>query len=302
MPSRSSGASVIERSAQRIDQATGVTEEAEFFGPFAEKMFGVRYTPPGSLRGGVVICSSLHAELLVTYRSEVLLARALSANGFAVQRFQYRGAGHSEGESSTSTVDSMIDDTGAAVDRFRRTAGVDAPAFIGTRWGALMAASGVRQTSSPLALWEPVLDARRFFHEALRAARIRNLKEQMEDVAIGDLDERLDRDGFVDVLGYPLDQMLYRSAEGRMLDDELGKDPRQILIAQVGRGKRLRTPYQAAADRWTAAGSTVDVELVEKDEISWFLPDARRRQDDTRELVNRTVAWFERTINGGVQR
>lgn len=286
--------------ARRVDQTTGVIEEAEFFGPSSQKLFGVRYTPPGAPAMGLVICASLHAELLVTYRSDVILARALAARGVAVQRFHYRGAGHSDGESSESTFDSMVEDAHAAVERLREQTGVESPAFLGTRWGALVAAAAAKRfEGAPLVLWEPTLEAPRFFQDALRAQKIHNLKEQTGDRPATDLIEEMRRDGFIDVLGYPIDWNLYQSAEGRTLDDELGVGARPILIAQVGRGKELRASNQRAVDRWTSRGCQVRVELVRKEEISWFLPSARHRNDDTQLLVELTTAWFDELLAEG---
>ena len=68
--------------------------------------------------GGVVACPSIYQDLFAGYRDEVLLARSLAARGIAVQRFHYRGAGHSDGDVAGAitslTSSSVIDFLSAA--------------------------------------------------------------------------------------------------------------------------------------------------------------------------------------------
>ncbi|MGH2731650.1 MAG: alpha/beta fold hydrolase, partial [Actinomycetota bacterium] len=215
-------------SASRVDRATGIREEVGFFGSGDQRMFGCAYQPLNLPPGGaVVICPSLHAEVIANYRREVLVARALAARGFAVQRFQFRGTGHSDGESSELTFETMRRDTMDAARHLLAAVGLEAPAFVGTRWGGTVAAAvAAGFPGAPLALWEPIVMPARWFRETGRAERIRGLAGESASAA-GErgVIERL-RDGeMVDILGYPIDPALYASSADRSLAAELGEAP-----------------------------------------------------------------------------
>ena len=119
--------------------ADGVRQVAGFYGPAGHRTFGVLHLPTAEPSAGVVICPALHSDFERTYRIDVLLGRALSAQGYAVHRFHYRGHGNSEEAPSGATFDTMREDAVLAAERLRRITGVGTVAFAGTRWGALVA-------------------------------------------------------------------------------------------------------------------------------------------------------------------
>src|SRR4030095_10291544 len=119
--------------------------------------------PAHGASAGVLICPALHSDFERAYRMDVLLSRALSAHGYAVHRFHYRGHGNSEGVASEVTFETMREDALAAAQRLRRVAKVEPRAFVGTRWGALVAASAASEhDGAPLVLWEPTMQAARY--------------------------------------------------------------------------------------------------------------------------------------------
>jgi len=161
----------------RVDRRLGIVETLGFFGSGPLRMFGCTHAPQGRALGGVVICSPVLGEFLRNYRNEVMLARDLAVSGFAVQRFHYRGSGHSDGEWCDATFETMRDDAIVAAEWLKAATGVSDIAFVGTRWGALIAASAIpRFPMAPLVVIEPPLDCSRYFREVLRWRLMRELK------------------------------------------------------------------------------------------------------------------------------
>ena len=122
---------------REFTDAAGVRQVAGFYGPTGHRTFGVLHLPAAEPSAGVVVCPALHSDFERTYRIDVLLGRALSAQGYAVHRFHYRGHGNSEEAPSEATFDTMGEDATLAAARLRAVAGVRSVAFTGTRWGAL---------------------------------------------------------------------------------------------------------------------------------------------------------------------
>lgn len=281
----------------RDDPSAGVREVAAYIGP-GQRLLGVTYTPlDASPRGGVVICSSLHAEFLANYRKEVLLARRLASAGFAVQRFHYRGEGNSLGSPDEVTLTGLRQDVVAASERLRECSGLDQVAVVATRLGALVAAE---ESSGPIVLWEPVLEARHYFREAFRARRMRELKDGMAVPSSAKvLEDQLEQDGSTDVLGYTIHRSLFRSLASQRL--ALGEPARSVLLVQIAKASELRKEYSAAADSWRSAGHTVETAVVSEDESWWFVgedwqPEERRPQTTT--LMGTTLDWLEGQRNG----
>lgn len=295
----------LEDGSERVDPDTGVREILEFFGPAGGKMFGCTYVPAVRPTAGVVVCCPLLAEFLRNYRKEVTLARSLSAAGFAVQRFHYRGSGNSDGEQHALTFESMHEDSVTAAEHLVERTGVQQLLFLGVRFGALVAAAAARGwEDAALILWEPALQGRRYFREVFRARRIRDLKEgDTTPAPPGRPEQELAVAGVVDVLGYSVTAPLYRSAVARSLLDELGTRVRPVLLVQMGQSAELRRDYQAFVDELCGRGFVVDVELFDKDVPWWFTPNVWRA-DDTPEtahaLARLTTDWVVRRARSEV--
>jgi alpha/beta superfamily hydrolase len=286
-----------ERLATRIDSDGAFVEEAGFFGPGLQRLFGVLHRPRGPARGGLVICPSILAGFVTGYRTEVVLARALASRGLAVQRFHYRGVGHSDGETDETTYGTVREDTLAAAEWLLERTGVGGLGFLGTRFGGLVAASAASEhRGSPLVLVEPAVEANKFFREAWRAMLIRDVKEGTARGVRGKgLAEVLERDGSVDALGYSICRPLFESAADRTLSGELGDGARHVLLVQLGRALSLRRDLEAAAATLRGLGCDVDVEVVAEDVAGWFLPEpgTKLAKPHAHALVGVTSAWLD---------
>jgi pimeloyl-ACP methyl ester carboxylesterase len=280
------------RVAVRTDSGGAFSEEAGFFGSGPQRLFGVLHRPTGPALGGLVICPSIYAQFITGYRTEVALARTLASHGLAVQRFHYRGVGHSDGETDETTFATMREDALAAAERLLERTGVGALGFLGTRFGGLLAASAASEhRGCPLVLVEPTLEARRFFHDAWRTMLIRDVRDGTARRARGQgLAEVLEREGTVDdVLGYSICRPLFESVADLTLTGELGDGARPALLVQLGRALSLRRDLEEAAAALRGLGCEVDVEAVTEDVAAWF----RLKPGPQQALIEVTSGWLE---------
>ena len=83
------------------------------------------------------------------------------------------GHGHSDGNGSDLTLDSLVDDARAVADLLRERCPVETVMLLGTRFGALAASAlAAELDDAPVVLWEPTSDPRRFLREGLRARAV----------------------------------------------------------------------------------------------------------------------------------
>lgn len=283
---------------RRIDGGTGTVEEAGFHGPAGRRIFVCSHLPDRRPIGGLVISSPLYAEFLHNYRKEVILARSLATAGVAVQRFHYRGTGNSDGDAAEVTFGSMLEDTMAAVDLLRAKSSVGHVAFMGTRLGALPAASAAAGSDgSPVVLWEPALDPVDHFREILRAARIRDLKDGAPPPGGNPSLDELERAGNADVLGYSVHWDLLESFEGHRLPDELGDSPRPVLLLQLARAEQLRGPFARMLSALEEQGCSVEGRAIRATDSWWF---SGNPDDAARTLgaaVEATHEWLHATFD-----
>ena len=279
-----------------IDEADGSTERAEFRGSPGERVFSYLHLPASAPRGAVVVCSPLHGEFARNYRREVLLARALAEAGQAVLRFHYRNTGHSDGDGIALTFDSMREDALAGVERLTAEVPEVPLTLVGTRWGALIAASAAAQhPGAAVAMWEPLSTASRFFKDAFMSRRVREMRRGVTASTDQELEGRLAAGEGVDVVAHRLEPALFRSSVDRTLDGELGSEPRRMLVLQVGPTATVRPDVARLLPRWEASGLRVDARALQGEETWWLIEEEYVNEGGrsiTRELVELTTAWI----------
>lgn len=126
-----------------------------------EKIFAVLHRPLQSSRvPAIVICPGFAGNKCGKFRLFVTLAKELAKSGIAVLRFDYRGAGDSEGEFQDITLEGKISDTLLCLNFLADDPQVD-PSRIGLLGRSLggvisiLAAAQFEKVKS-LALWAPV--------------------------------------------------------------------------------------------------------------------------------------------------
>ena len=277
--------------ARLEDPRTGIREEAGFLEVDGGRIFAARHLPPGRAVGGLVICCPVFAEFEKNYRREVPLARRLARRGIAVQRFHYRGTGHSD--DAEPTFETMLEDARRAARALVDRADVEVVAFMGTRLGALPAAAAAAEyPGAPLALWEPVVITEAYFREVVRYRRLLDVRKGEGSDAVPLMDE-LAEAGAAEVIGYRLGKPLYDSMTGRALRRELGAAPRPLLLVQFGQPQRpLRGEYRTLRDELAAGGFEVETAVASLDEMWLF---AQQWQPPER-LLSVTTDWLSRRL------
>jgi alpha/beta superfamily hydrolase len=274
----------------------GSTERAEFRGSPGRRVFTYVHLPASAPRGAVIICSPLHGEFARNYRREVLLARALADRGLAALRFHYRFTGNSDGDGADLTFESMREDTLDGIEHVRSEAPAGPLFIVGTRWGALIAASAAeRHPEAAVILWEPLLEASKFFKDAFRSRLVREIRRGIDAPTSGrELEERLRAGEAVDVVAHRLEAGLFGSSLGRSLERELGAAPRRMLVVQVGPTGSVRPDLGRLVSRWREGGLRVDAEGLRGDE-TWWLVEERYVDETARtltgELIDLTSSW-----------
>jgi exosortase A-associated hydrolase 2 len=152
-------------------------ETPSFFNGGRSQLFGVLHEPEGTaLPCAFVLSHPFGEEKLWSHRVFVSLARSLSNLGYPVLRFDYMGAGDSEGTLRDSSIDSHVADLSAAVAHLRARIGTHISiGVIGLRFGATVAAlhheSEMARGANPgpLILWDPVVDGEAYVQDLLRS-------------------------------------------------------------------------------------------------------------------------------------
>lgn len=263
--------------ATRTDTRLHITESFSFFG--SGRLAGNTHAPMETPHAGVLICPSIGIDFIGSYRGEVVLARELASRGFATQRFHYRGTGHSDGDPAAVTFDSMCEDATAALAHLTSEHDVDRVAVIGTRIGALVAAAvGAATAQAPVVAVEPILQGRSFLREGFRARMMQGLAQGTDQPTSGALQDELEEQGSIDLLGYRLHSDLVRSIEDQRFAELLGTDPRPLFLVQLS-SKDLRSALSALVDSRRSAGLEVDVQRYAHRGTWWFIDDDETQHD-----------------------
>lgn len=271
------------------------TEIPEFFESGGRPLYGMYY-PPRRARPDapvVVHCHSLGVEQLTNYRNEVLVARAAAQAGLPTFRYHSRGHGDSGGDAADVTLESLVEDALAAADRARQVSGSGRVIWLGTRFGALVAACVLtaRSDSAGLVLWEPVTRVPDYVRGMLRTLLMSQLASgRRPDATVDDLLQRLEREGAVDVHGYLLHRAIVASARSRDLAGALAAWSGPTLLVQIQSRRALSPPLEALQQTLAAQGATVRAERIAEEPGWHFVSNPAWRSP---ELIRLTTEWLD---------
>ncbi len=296
--------------AERVDPVTGVREIAEIRGDEQPGLCVYTHLPPQPAHSGLIVVSPLMAEFLKNYRREVLLARHLAAQGVLVRRFEYRGVGNSGGDPATVTFPDLVDDADQAAHHQPRPSRW---AVLGTRFGAMVAAGlAARLPGAPLVLWDPTVDDQSYFRVLERARALQQRAEALSEQQGGEpaptlvpLATAIEQAGWADVMGSSLFRPLYETTRPRSLLDELGADPRPVLILQISTLDQVRPDLASLHNRLRERGSGCELSVVAGEvENWWFRQGVRGFQTEedrtlTASLLQATTTWLRLHLEGG---
>ncbi|RYY02713.1 MAG: hypothetical protein EOO53_10700 [Gammaproteobacteria bacterium] len=142
--------------------------EAFYFGPSTSYLYGA-YHPPKltNRREGIVLCNPFGQEYMRAHRSLRRLAINLSALGYSVLRFDYRGTGDSAGTLANVTAADWQEDIRVAVQELMDIAAVPKVSLLGLRVGSLLAAQVAAKNPqiSRLLMWDPIVSGQAYIDE-----------------------------------------------------------------------------------------------------------------------------------------
>jgi hypothetical protein len=255
-----------------------------YFGGHERPLFGALHLPADDPAGGVLVCSPVCAEMARNYRREVLLGRALAERGVAVLRFHYWGSGNSGGGSGELGFDTMRVDTALAFRHLRDEIGDVPLGVMGTRLGAVVAAVTASTLSgAPTAFWEPVVDPARYFREVFRARLMTDLKQgATTGSSTQELVQQLQREGAVEIAGYPITRELYDGVMALPLPQVMREGAGPVLVVEMNRQQRLSKSASAAVAAWRNDGLQVETSVIDHAEAWWFGAGAREGAADAR--------------------
>ncbi|MBA3721647.1 MAG: alpha/beta fold hydrolase [Parachlamydiaceae bacterium] len=129
-----------------------------------EKIFGILHRPLKKQKvPAVLICSGFAGNKCGKSRLFVRLAQELVKQGIAVFRFDYRGAGDSEGEFQDITIEGKLSDTLTCLDFLTRDLQIDPTriGLLGRSLGGVISilAANRYKTIKSLVLWAPVYNS-----------------------------------------------------------------------------------------------------------------------------------------------
>ena len=238
-----------------------------FFEAAGRPLYGV-FHPPARERPGapvLVQCHGLGIEQITAYRVEVLNARAAAAAGIPVLRYHARGHGDSAGDFSAVDFDGLVEDALAAAAEARRLAHREPTAWLGVRFGALVAARAActDPTSRALALWEPAHRSADYFREQLRGMLFSQVAQgERPSATVDQLVERLEREGSLDVHGYYLHRRIVDSSREQDLAKTLATWSGPTLVVQVENRARLSPRTAALVADLESRGARVSSTMV----------------------------------------
>lgn len=151
----------------------GEVREWALFENEGQRIFGVLHRPEEVENPPLAI--ALHgfaSNKCGSNRCYVTLAEQLVKVGIAVLRFDFRGAGDSEGHLASVSLEGLVSDAVTVFESARQLKGIDGSriALFGSSLGgsiALMAAKKIRQDLRAIALWSPVASGELWYRDFL---------------------------------------------------------------------------------------------------------------------------------------
>jgi uncharacterized protein len=201
-------------------------EHPRFIEGHQSRLFSFLHEPESSRPElALVLSHPFGEEKLWSHRVLVSFARELVARGHAALRFDYMGAGDSEGELRDSSMETHMGDLRASINHLRARVGTQCRIGVaGLRLGATVAALLADHTAAdslidgPLILWDPITNGDAYMQELLRSHLGTQLAVFGRVVEGRDaLKDRMARGESVNLDGYDLASPLFDSCAIREL-------------------------------------------------------------------------------------
>jgi dienelactone hydrolase len=248
-----------------------------------QKIFGVIHYP-AEVQGkcpAVIFCHGLGGHKVGTHRVSVDIAEALASMGIVAMRFDFRGAGDSEGAFSDMSIASQMADAREVLDFLKHDPLVDAGriGIYGRSFGgliAILAAAGQERIKS-VALWAPVFSAQPWIDKWKAAQALP--KESSE------------KQSLMQVNGMTPGMALFQQLFALNLEKELAKLGDVPLMHICGEKDQLVTLFHAENYERVRKGASKStfIRLPESDhEFS--------NSSERDKAVKDTIEWFKNTL------
>ena len=281
-----------------------------FFKNNKYNLFGILHEPdvctsplhpaPCTLKNtGIVFCHPFAEEKLIAHRVMVNWARALSAEGYHVLRFDYMGHGDSEGNFEDATIETMLSDIRRALLCLKERANVEKFGLLGVRFGATLAALVAEGDTSIdfLILIAPIIKGEPYIDHYLRS----NLTTQMTiyrtiSTTREQLKDNLLRGEMVNIEGYLLSRNVYLQMKDLDLLKQIGNFKKKLLIVQLAKQEHEPLPpaLQELYSICLHNGCSVSIDTVKEDslwaESKLYNPHATNTLRAMLQFLNHTIA------------
>jgi pimeloyl-ACP methyl ester carboxylesterase len=218
----------------------------------------------------VVFCHGFAQEHVFNWRAEVLGAQILARRGYATLSYHARAHGDSAGEFADLTFEALVRDALAAAEYACDTTGASRIAWVGIRFGGLIAASAMRRRAdtSALALWEPVLSAREYFRALMRRVLFFEVSRgRRPAITVDGMIAQLERGEPVSLLGFDLHPKFFRSIADAELLDLLETWSGPAMLAQIRQRNSLCEEYRALQAVFERAGAQLTTALIDEEPV-----------------------------------
>ncbi len=222
---------------------------------------------------GWVLCHSFGLEQDNLQAFEAGVARRLAASGFTVLRYHSQGYGDSELPVGSVTIGSHVQGAVDAASLLMETPGVDGVGLIGAKFGgsvALLAAD--RSPIAAVALLDPIVRGRPYMQASLRSALIADLSgdEKVASSPREDPMQAMERDGYVDVHGFPLRPDVFEEICELDLTRAVESFAGRSLVLQVSRSPKPRKDVEQLVGRLLTLGGDCRLEVLARDDALRF--------------------------------
>lgn len=264
---------------QRHETREAITLENE-----GQRLFGVLHRPlVADPCPAVLFCHGLAGHKTGRYRIYVDLAEALTAQGIAVFRVDFRGSGDSEGAFGDMTLAGEVSDALLSLSWLKNASGID-PKRVGIFGRSLGGAVAVItaaefQEAKSLALWAPIFSGDQW----------RDMWKMVMEQE-GTINPMINHEELRTINGQVAGMPFFQELFNMELENELAKLKDVPLLHIHGLKDDVVYPAQANGYKQVREGSDSKFYLYDESDHDFsFIPERRR-------AITETSLWFKNTL------
>lgn len=268
--------------------AVTVEPDACWFGRERPRCFGMLNRPIDGAARGVVICNGLGYEGLLAARPLRELSSRLVALGFAVLRFDYEGAGDSDGgDWEPGRSEEWLASVDEAVGLVRAHGDVEEVYLVGMRWGATVAClyAQSRPGIAGLVLWAPCVVGSGYLRELQALSRLSTAARPSHGLSA----QWFPQDSF-EVAGFEISRATADDLRRTDLVQSMRRSPAPAVLVVDHRDRPV-------GDELVEKLREFDTEVVHAlvGDYADFMVDDETKSTFPREALDQMTDWFARS-------